>query len=312
MFQRISIDISGFCNAKCKWCVTGWKNRHQGYAQSQYMTYETFVKVYEHLYQTKIIGKNTEIMLYSWGEPFLNKDYVSIVEYLAEKGQIFAVSTNASKVQMVNKNDTYKSCDIFIFSMPGFSQSSYDHIYGFNFEQTKKNIEKISTNLWESGFNGTALLSFHVYKFNIHEIDAAEQFAHSLKLKFNPYYPYFNGNSMTELYLEGKMPDEMKMMAEEELYLSHVKELLSKRPVNYRCFLESILSIDCDGNLVLCCASDDGCTDYTWESIFEIRSFEHMKARRQEMLSCDTCKRCRSLGIDYWMGKNPSYVKGDV
>lgn len=312
MFQRISIDITGFCNAKCKWCVTGQKNRHQGCAQPQYMSFETFVKVYEHLYRTQVIGKNTEIMLYSWGEPFLNKDYVDIVEYLAEKDQIFSVSTNASIVQLVNKNDTYKNCCAFIFSMPGFSQASYDRIHGFNFEQIKKNIQKISINLREFGFKGNVLLSFHVYKFNIHEIDAAEQFAHSLKLEFNPYYPYFNGNSMTELYLEEKMPDEMQMMADEELYLSHVKELLRKRPENYRCFLESILSIDCDGNLVLCCASDNGCTDYTWESIFEICSFEQMKARRQEMLNCDTCKKCRSLGIDYWMGKNPSYDKGDI
>lgn len=312
MFQRISIDISGFCDAKCKWCVTGWKNRQQGYAQPHYMSYETFVKVYEHLYQNRIIEKNTEIMLFSWGEPFLNKDYVGIVEYLAEKEQTFSVSTNASKVQLMKKKDAYKNCCIFIFSMPGFSQASYDRIHGFNFEQIKKNIEKISTNLWESGFKGTGLLSFHVYKFNTLEIEDAEQFAHSLKLEFNPYYPYFNGNSMTELYLEGKMQDEIREMAEQELYLSHVKELLGKRPENYRCFLENILSIDCDGNLVLCCASDDGCTDYMWESIFEISSFEQMKARRQEMLSCDSCKKCRLLGIDYWMGKNPSYTKGEV
>lgn len=312
MFQRISIDISGFCNARCRWCVTGWKNRQQGYAKPRYMSYKTFVEVYEHLYLKQIIGKNTEIMLYSWGEPFLNRDYVGIVEYLAENGQTFAVSTNASKVQRVNKKDTYKNCDIFIFSIPGFSQASYDHIHGFSFEQIKKNIEIISTNLRESGFIGTGLLSFHVYKFNMHEIEEAERFAHSLKLRFNPYYPYFNGNSMAELYLEGKMSNEMKMMAEEELYLSHVKGLLSKRPKNYHCFLENILSIDCDGNLVLCCASDDGCSDYIWDSIFEISSLEQIKVKRQEMLNCDTCKKCRLLGIDYWMAKNPSYVKGET
>lgn len=312
MFKRISIDISGFCNAKCKWCVTGWKNRQQRYNEVRYMSYDLFVKVYGHLYQNQIIDRNTEIMLYSWGEPFLNKDYIYIIEYLAEHGQIFAVSTNASKVQLTNKIDTYKNCDVFIFSMPGFSQLSYDRIHGFNFEQIKKNIEEINRNLQESGFRGSGLLSFHVYKFNTHEIECAEQFAHSLNLKFNPYYPYFNGNSMTELYLEGKMEDGLKDEAEQELFLSHVEGLLQKRPMNYRCFLENILSIDCEGNLVLCCASDSGCKDYMWESVFEITSYEQMKAKRQDMLRCDSCKKCRLLGIDYWMAKNPSYVKEEL
>lgn len=312
MYRRISIDISGFCNAKCRWCVTGWKNRQQGFGHPHYMSYEMFVRVYEHLYQKQIIDINTEIMLYSWGEPFLNKDYIGIVEYLADKGQVFAVSTNASNVQLLNGNSAYKNCDIFIFSMPGFSQASYDHIHGFNFEQIKRNIEIISKNLWESGFNGTGMLSFHVYKFNTHEIEAAKQFARSLKLEFNPYYPYFNGNSMSELYLEGKMPNDMRVAAEEELYLSHVKELLGQRPKDYRCFLENILSIDCDGNLTLCCASDSGCADYIGDNIFEITSYEEMKTKRQEMLCSDTCKRCRKLGIDYWMGNNPPYTMGEV
>lgn len=311
MFPRISIDISGYCNAKCKWCVTGW-NRQQGYIKQQCMSYEAFVRVYEHLYQSHIIGKSTEIMLYSWGEPFLNKDYIKIVEYLADKEQTFAVSTNASKVQLANGNSIYKNCDIFIFSMSGFSQASYKYIHGFDFEQIKKNIKAISKNLFESGFKGTGMISFHVYKFNTHEIEAAEQFAHSLKLNFNPYYPYFNGNSMTELYLEEKMPAEMRRMAEKELYLSHVKKLLSERPKNYRCFLENILSIDCDGNLVLCCASDSGCADYTWDNIFEITSYEEMQIKRQKMLLSSTCEKCRALGIDYWMEKNPSYVKGEA
>lgn len=312
MFRRISIDITGFCNAKCKWCVTGRKNREQGHIKPHYMPYGTFMKVYGHLYQHKMIDTNTEIMLYSWGEPFLNPDYIKIIEYLSEKNQTFAVSTNASKVQLTEKKNVYKNCDIFIFSMSGFSQESYNHIHGFAFEQVKKNITEINRNLRESGFHGTGLLSYHVYKFNTHEIEDAEQFANTLNLKFDPYYPYFNGNSMTELYLEGKMEDALKKEAEQELFLSHVKGLLQKRPSNYHCFLENILSIDCYGNLVLCCASDDGCADYVWTSVFEIDTLEQMKEKRQEMLRCGSCSKCRSLGIDYWMQYNPSYVKGDI
>ncbi|GBF34170.1 hypothetical protein DCCM_3282 [Desulfocucumis palustris] len=41
-----------------------------------------------------------------------------------------------------------------IFSMPGFSQESYDKIHGFNFEKIKDNIIKMSRNFRENGFTG--------------------------------------------------------------------------------------------------------------------------------------------------------------
>lgn len=307
MIRRISIDISGFCNAKCKWCVTGRNNRRQYELYKHYMTYDEFVRLYQHLYQNEIIEKSTEVMLYSWGEPLLNKDYVKIVEYLAEQEQKFSVSTNASRVQLLNVNEAYKTCCAFTFSMPGFSQESYDRIHGLSFEKIKRNIETLNANLWQTGFSGDASLSFHVYQFNTHEIEAAREFAKSLNLRFNPYYPYFNGNSMTEDYLEGRMGIETVNEAKQELYLSHVEKLLQQRPSDYRCFLENIISIDDKGDLVLCCASDEKCKDYKWGTIFNINSFEKMKIKRQEMLKSSSCQKCRQLGIDFWMGNNPVY-----
>lgn len=309
MFQRMAIDISGCCNAKCKWCVTGQKNRQEKEHQICFMPYAEFVKLYEHLFQNGIIGKHTDIMLYNWGEPFLNKDYVHIIEYLADQDQKFTVSTNASKVNLLKRKNAYKNCSTFIFSMSGFSQKSYDRIHGFSFEQIKRNIKEIWMDLKESGFAGSGMLSFHVYKFNMHEIGNARDFAESLGLKFYPYYPYFAGNSMTEEYLEGRMEKKIKEEAEQDLYLSHVKELLERRPLSYRCFLENIICIDCNGNLTLCCASDSGCDDFIWGNIFDITSFEELKSKRQKILECNTCKKCRLLGIDYWMEHNPQYVE---
>lgn len=306
MFERIAIDISGCCNAKCRYCVTGVKNRHQEFCL-HVMSYEAFVQLYEHLYQSHIIETATEIMLYSWGEPFLNPDYVPIVEYLAEKGQRFSVSTNASAVKRVSRTDAYRNCCAFIFSMPGFSQESYDRIHGFSFEQIRKNITEINQDLRENGFAGEGSISFHVYRFNTSELGQAKQFAETQGLRFHPYYPYFNGNSMTQAYLEGSMDPAVREEAQRELFLSHVEALIQERPRDYRCFLEDIISIDCDGRLVLCCASDDGCMDHIWGSALDVGSFEDMKKLRREMLKCSSCQTCRRLGIDYWMGNNPAY-----
>ncbi len=310
LLPRISIDISGFCNAKCKWCVTGRKNLVHELHNSSYMSYEEFCETYSHLYKNGIIGKGTEIMLYSWGEPLLNKDYVQIIEFLAEQEQRFSVSTNASNLQLVQRKDAYRNCCSFIFSMPGFSEESYTRIHGFHFNKIRENIVKINDNLKEHGFAGNGSISFHVYQFNHAEIADARNFSEDLGLSFNPYYPYFNGNSLMEDFLEGQMDETVLNEAKEELHLTHVEELLKKRPKDYRCFLENIISIDCKGNLVLCCAADSDLIDYSWGSIFQVSSFEDMKAKRKEMLQCQSCQKCRKLGMDYWLGNNPPYHGG--
>ena len=272
-----------------------------------YMHYKEFVKLYEHLYDNKIIEKSTILMLYNWGEPLLNKDYVQIIEFLAEKGQRFSISTNASKVELVHKKSAYKNCDSFTFSMSGFSQESYNRIHGFSFEKIKKNILELNKNIKENGFCGDGSISFHVYKFNKCEIQEAKKFADSLQLRFNPYYPYFNGNSMMQAYLENTMQKNKKDLAEEELYLSHVKDIISARPENYECCIKDIITINSEGILTLCCASDDACSNFKWGSAYNIKSFEQMKKKREEMLVSDTCAKCRQLGMDYWIDKNPSY-----
>lgn len=312
MVQRISIDISGFCNAKCKWCVTGQKNRQSGCIDTRYMSYVKFKDIYEHLYQNGIIARNTEIMLYNWGEPLLNRDYLQIIDFLAEQGQKFSVSTNASKLQLTQRKDAYKNCRIFIFSMPGFSQASYDRMHGFSFDKIRENIIKLNENIKAHGFSGDGSISFHVYQFNHDEIANAKKFSQDLGLRFNPYYPYFNGNSMTEEFLENRMNAKTLKEAMEELHMTHVKELLKKRPKDYKCFLKNIISIDCEGNLILCCAADSKLADYNWGSIFQVSSFEQMKAKRKEMLQCQSCQTCRKLGIDYWIGNNPVYQECDL
>ncbi len=307
VLQRISIDISGFCNAKCKWCVTGRRNRReQGVRKKQYMHYDFFVQIYEYLISKSMIVPDTEIMLYSWGEPLLNPDYIRIVEFLAEKRQTFSVSTNASVAPMVEKADAYRGCTAFTFSMPGFSQQSYDQIHKLSFEKVKENIKRITDNMYSYGFQGDGSLSWHVYKFNMHEMAAAREFAESLNLRFHAYYPYFNGLSLTQKYLEGHLADE-KDDIENDFFFEHVEGLLRQRPEGYKCFLDKIISIDHKGRLVLCCASDDECRDYIWETVTSVESVDDLWALRGQMLQSDTCKLCRKLHFDYWVGMNPKF-----
>ncbi len=307
LLPRIAIDISGFCNAKCKWCVTGRKNRRgESIGKKEFMSYDFFKRLYDHLIEEPIIMHDTEIMLYSWGEPLLNPDYVRIIEYLAEKRQLFSVSTNASVAPLAKKADTYRDCVAFTFSMSGYSQQSYDRIHQLRFEKVKENVKRLVENMYSCGFHGDGSLSWHVYRFNMHEMPAAREFAKSLNLRFNAYYPYFNGLSLTQKYMEGQLADE-QLDIESDFIFDHVDGLLKERPEDYQCYLEHVISIDHKGRIVLCCASDEECRDFVWNPV---GAQEELWRLRKQMMQCGTCKMCRKLHFDYWIVNNPGV--GDV
>ena len=309
IFTRATVDISGFCNAKCKWCVTGQRNCRQKVIDlKKYMSFELFDKIYANLTEKQIISPETELMLYSWGEPLLNPDYLKIINFLAKKGQKYSVSTNASKAVCAKRKNVFQNCVNYTISMPGFSQQSYDKIHELRFESVKENIKCLVKDLRYGGFHGDASISYHVYKFNMDEIKEAVKFAEELGIRVMAYYPYFNGISMACRYLEGNMNQEELKQIDAEMELSHVEGLLAARPEEYHCFLENILSIDYQGNLTLCCASDDECDDYLWESVDTINSLQDMWRTRSKQLVSATCQRCRNNHIDYWIGNNPLYT----
>lgn len=308
LYKRASIDISGYCNAHCKWCATGIRNRTECNIVQKYMSLQKFEVIYNHMIEKSIINRFSEILLYSWGEPFLNPDYIKIVEYLSENQQVFSMSTNASVVAVSQEINAYKYCKSFTFSMPGFSQNSYNIIHGFNFERIKDNISKILNNLKSCGFEGEAILSYHVYQFNQSEIKSAKEFADLLGLTFVPVYAYFAGYGLTRQYLANEMSYDMLKEAGKDLILHHVDKLLMDRPENFQCMVENMISINTEGNIEICCCCDSGVKDYEWGNILLLNGYLDWKELRKKMLVCETCIQCRESKIDYWFFNNPDYV----
>ena len=307
LFKRFSIDISGWCNAKCKWCSTGRKNL-RGKSEQNYMSVESFENIYNHLCEIKLLHSFNEILLYSWGEPFLNPDYNAILKLLHKHKQIFSLSTNASVPQLIEGNERlYKYCKTIIFSMCGFSQTSYDRIHKFNFERIKSNISRLLTNIREHGFEGTAIISYHVYQFNEHELKDAEEFAQKLGIEIVPVKAYFASYDLATAYLRNCLSEQDMEDACTELLLDHVKDLICSRPTGYQCLVENMLSVHWDGKIELCCCCDESAEDFLWDDVFKLHSLREWQAYRQGMMRSETCNKCRALGIDYWFFNNPRY-----
>ena len=76
-------DISSKCNAKCKYCVTGYNNRKHNFKciENSYMSLEMFKKNYRHLYEKGIISKESHLGLYNWKDSFINPHIRDIINY---------------------------------------------------------------------------------------------------------------------------------------------------------------------------------------------------------------------------------------
>lgn len=298
-YEKIFIEISGKCNAKCEWCVTGRNNRYNIPYKSSFMSYDKFKEIYYYLMDKKIINDETVIALYDWGEPFLNPDFQNIIKFLTKHKNKFELSTNASRTQIFENNISLENLNTLVFSMSGFSQSSYDKIHGFNFLKIKNNIQTILDNFKKNGFNRDSVIVYHVYQFNKKEINDAKNFARKIGSEFIAYNAYFNGMNMALSYLENTMPyDELKL-AGKELDLFYIDDLISKRPKNYYCPEYSTLTINEDGNVVLCCVADKNSEDYKLDNILNL-SLSEIKKMKNEYKNKAGCIRCKKSGLDYW------------
>lgn len=298
-YSSVNIEISGKCNAKCRWCQTGKKNLNGIINYGDFMSYDKFKEIYFHCRKENIIVDETVIDLFNWGEPFLNPEFNKIIEFLNEQGAQFTLSTNGSIVRKFKDENVLKNLKILTLSMPGFSEESYNIMHGFNFEKIKDNIKEIIQNFRTCGFIGKCYISYHVYQFNKHEILAAKKFADEIGIDIFPYYAYFNAHNMAISYLENTMDYNELKLSGKQLDLFYVDELIEHRPENYICPQYSKLVLDEQGSVLLCCGIDKDCKDYSWGNICNL-SLKELYKIKQKCKICDTCNKCSELRLDYW------------
>jgi MoaA/NifB/PqqE/SkfB family radical SAM enzyme len=300
MYNTVYFEISGLCNAKCPWCVNGRGNLKP--YPSRAIPPEDFKKAIDYLSKEALIDSNSLINLYNYGEPLLHQRLSEILQILLEKKLRYTISTNASIFIELDPT-VLKNLERFFISVPGFSQNSYDKIHGFDFKKILANIDR-----WINLIGPEKIqIQYHVYQFNLDEIETASAFFKHKGLNFFPYFAYFNDYQLSKSYLDHTLTQKMLDAASKELFLYYVDTQISRIPDNYICPQLSILTIDEYCNILTCCLISKADPDYSIGSLFSLSKHDI----EQKKLNRRICKECMQKGISYWVNnmKRPFFIQ---
>lgn len=192
----VSIEPTTSCNLRCPECPSGLRafTRPTGMLQTDF-----FRNTVNELSDTLIY-----LYFYFQGEPYLNPDFLDMVQYASKKGIYTVTSTNAHYLTPQNARRTVESgLDRIIISIDGATQETYQQyriggklekvLQGTqNLVQCKKELKSATPHI---------IFQFLVVRPNEHEIEAVQQIARQIgvnevKLKTAQVYDYEHGNPL--------------------------------------------------------------------------------------------------------------------
>ncbi len=295
MYQVVYFEISGKCNAVCQWCATGIQNKKK--KKGRFIPVDEFIRAVDHLRTSGLAGQDTVYKLFSWGEPFLHPKLKEILNFLNRENLKFSLSSNGSVPVLFNQAGSMANMTEIMFSMPGFSQKSYDKIHGFNIDKITTNITAMMDNYRACGFTGTAFLIFHIYQFNMDEIEKAVAFAQANQMVFSCGFAYINDWERYREYLTSAMDYKELKQASQDLFLHYVNDLLEekKQVQGLACAQFNSLAIDENCNVVTCCILDKRNPGYVIGNLFELEPDQIPQLKTSQPV----CQECDNLGIWY-------------
>ena len=192
----IAIEPTTSCNLRCPECPSGLRQftRPIGMLEPSFFK-QTIDEIYNHVIY---------LTFYFQGEPYLNPNFLEMVQYASEKGIYTSTSTNAHYLNTEMAEKTVKSkLDRIIISIDGTTQETYQHyrvggqlkkvIEGTkNIIQAKKQLKSKTPHV---------VFQFLVVKPNEHQIDDIKQLATELGVdelvfKSAQVYQFENGNPL--------------------------------------------------------------------------------------------------------------------
>lgn len=169
------VEPTNFCNLKCTLCpVTEGLNRER-----KRLDYNTFTKVIDELADYLLL-----ILLWDWGEPFMNPDVYKMIRYGKKKGIQLISSTNGLLFANMEhaENVVDSGLDTLVFAVDGITQETYQkYREGGDLGKVIQGIKNVVQARKRLNSKTPFLnLRFIIMKHNEHELQDVKQFAESL------------------------------------------------------------------------------------------------------------------------------------
>ena len=173
---KLQVEPMRGCNLKCPGCPANKKNSRQ---RAGPLSLELFKKF---IHQTEDCA--LFLTLWSWGEPFLNKNLPEMIRYAKSKNIAVVTSTNANLLlnKEYNERVLKSGLDNLIVAVDGASPETYG-IYrkGGDFARVVKGIRLLVSQKKKLGLEKPAInLRMVVTSYNEHEIKEIRQLAGKL------------------------------------------------------------------------------------------------------------------------------------
>ena len=170
------IDTTNICQLKCPLCHTGLGTVHR---DQGVMHYDTYTKVID-----EIRGYCIWLTLYSWGEPFLNKEIDRYIAYAHDARMATTISTNLNKPLTAEMVDgiIHAGLDTMIVSIDGVTQEVYEQyrVLG-RLDRVLENLRLIVERKRVLGATTPHVeWQFIVMRQNQHQIDEAQALANEI------------------------------------------------------------------------------------------------------------------------------------
>jgi radical SAM protein with 4Fe4S-binding SPASM domain len=174
---HLQIEPTNRCNLRCALCpVTAGLDRPSGYMD--FNLYKKFIdEVGDYVFL---------ILLWDWGEPFLNPSIYEMISYAKQKGIKLVSSTNGHLFkdrEQANKLIA-SGLDSIIFAVDGISQETYEpYRQGGSLESVLQGIRTVVARKRDLKSKTPLInLRFIVMKHNEHEIPRLKELAKSLEV----------------------------------------------------------------------------------------------------------------------------------
>lgn len=285
----ISIEPTTSCNLRCPECPSGLRSfsRPTGMMQQ-----DTFRKVIDELHEYLVY-----LNLYFQGEPYLNQEFLSAVNYAHAKKIYTTTSTNGHYLSEELALQTVESgLDRIIISMDGTDQASYEkYRIGGQLEKIVSGIAKLVAARKKLRRKTPYIIwQFIVFQHNIHQIKEARVLAKKLgvdkfEIKTAQVYDFEKGSDL--------IPEQQKYSRYQQ---NDPNTYSIKSDLTNKCWkMWHSCVMTWDGDIVPCCFDKDAryvMGNIHKQSFAEIWNDSNYQDFRSRLFSnrrkIDICKNC--------------------